>query len=182
MRAEARAPLLSSLLDFPMMNGWMKSNRTLLVVLSLCIASAACAASDASTQALALYKAIQKQNWKALYYLAQFSPAIQKQLPGADEFAKQVAQGVRSSGNAAVVDTLFKGMKNIRVGTAAVSGNKATVPTAVTVNLNGKVMPFKGLARMIKSNGAWKWDLTGTDDAQKATSVAIQELIGKPVK
>lgn len=160
----------------------MKVNRlffALLLTLSFAFASAA---QDAQSQALKLYRSIQREDWKQLYYLAAFSPNIRKHLGTPEAFAADVAKGIGQSENAKIVHQLFSGMKNIVVGKATVTGNKATAPTSSDVTLNGQKVHFKGLARMIKDGGVWKWDLSYTDDVQTATSNAIQELLGKPSK
>ncbi len=134
-----------------------------------------------SSQALALYKSLKNQDWRALYFLAEFSPAVKKQLPGPDKFATEVKEGIDNSGGAADVDMIFKNMSDIQVGEAVVKGGRATVPTSSKITLKGKIIIFKGAARMINAAGIWKWDLTFTNDPEKATSTAMQELIGKPV-
>src|SRR5579862_8084061 len=160
--------------------GTMKVNRLLVPVLLVLGVSWAAAQSEPGAQALALYKAIQKQSWKDLYYLAAYSPSIKKQLPPADEFAAQVKKGIEQTGNAKAVDMLFNNMSNIKVGRATVTGNHATVPTSSDVAISGKTIHFVGAAKMVKDGDAWKWDLSTSTDLQKATASAMTELIGKP--
>ena len=81
---------------------------------------------------------------------------------------------------AAVNSVKFAAKSGAKVGKAVVKGSKANVPTSCKITMDAKTIPFKGNARMIKKGGTWKWDLTFTDDAEKATSTALMELIGKP--
>ena len=110
----------------------MKASRTSLAILFVLAAAFGFGASDPGKRALELYKSIQAQNWKKLYDLAQFAPAIQKQLTDPDKFAKDFQKGIDSSGGAATVNMLFRGMKNIMVGKASVSGNKASEKGSVS--------------------------------------------------
>ncbi len=153
------------------------------IAIVLCAISAiANAASDAASQARALYTAIHKQDWHALYYLASFSPAIKKQLEGPDKFAADVKSGIDQGGNTKVVNDLFNSIRNIKVGAPAVKGTKATVPTSADITVNGRTLHFNGFAKMINDGGTWKWDLSYTDDVEKATANSLQQLIGKPAK
>jgi hypothetical protein len=158
----------------------MKASRLIFALLFASVAVFAHAASDARSQALALYRALQKENWRALYYLAAFSPKIKGTLHGPDQFAADVQKGINQSDTNGMVHKLFQGMKHIKVGPATVHGNKATAPTSADITFNGQTAHFKGLAKMIKDGGIWKWDLSYTDDVEKATSDSIQELLGKP--
>jgi len=138
--------------------------------------------SDPRSDALTLYKILQKQDWKSLYHAAAFSDKVAKTMPSSPaKFAEDVQKGIDNSGGREAVDKLFAGMSNMAVGKAAITGSKADVPTSCDIELQGKTLHFKGHARMIKRGAAWKWDLTSTDNVEKATSSALQELIGKPV-
>jgi hypothetical protein len=158
----------------------MRLNRLFLAVLLLGTASFASAGSTPESQALALYTAIHKQNWKALYYLAAFSPTIKKSLPTPDKFASDVQMGIDQGGNAKVVKDLFDSMKNIRVGKAKITGNKASVPTSADLTVGGTTKHFVGVANMIKEGKVWKWDLSYTNNVEQATSESLQKLIGAP--
>jgi len=139
------------------------------------------AASSPKAEALKLYTAIKNQDWKALYFIILFSPKVRAEMPDdADGFAKGVANGIRESDPDGVVDKLFKSISDITIGEPVVKGNSSDVPTSANLTVNGKVFRVKGNAHMIKDKDVWKWDLTFTDDAQQATSVSIQALLGKP--
>ena len=138
--------------------------------------------SDVQQQALAVFKIVQKQDWKGLYRVAAFSPKVAKSLPTDPAvFAAQVKQGIQGSGNKAKVDEVFAGMSDLAVGKPQVMGKKADVPTSCKIKMNDKTITFKGVIHMIKQGAAWKWDMTGSDDPGTATSEAFQSLIGKPV-
>src|ERR1051325_2520445 len=97
-----------------------------------------------------------------------------------DKFAADVEKGIVQSGGKEAIAKLCGGMSDVAVGKSVVNGAKANVPTKCKITIEGKTLQFKGNARMIKKGGAWKWDLTFEEDPQKATSMALQELIGKP--
>ncbi|HTQ10836.1 MAG TPA: caspase family protein [Fimbriimonadaceae bacterium] len=137
-------------------------------------------AAECQSQALALYQAMQKQDWKALYHLAAFSPEITKILPGEDEFAKQVSDGIDEGGNRDSTNQLFAAMSDLAVGSATIQGDKATVPTTMVLAINGQTKHFHGVAKMVRSGKTWKWDLTTTNNLEKATTDAMTALIGKP--
>ncbi len=116
-----------------------------------------------------------------MFFIVKFSPKVQADMPDdPDVFATGLAQGIRDSDPEGVVDKLFKSITDIMIGEPVVNGNNAEVPTAANLTINGKVVHFKGTAHLVQDKNVWKWDLTATDDAQKATSQGIQELIGKP--
>jgi hypothetical protein len=158
----------------------MRLNRLFLAALLVSTASFAAAGSTPESQALALYTAIHKQNWKALYYLASFSSTVKKSLPSPNKFASDVQAGIDAGGNAKVVKDLFSSMRNIRTGKAKITGNHATVPTSADLSVQGKTKHFTGVATMIRDGGVWKWDLSYTDNVEQATAQSLQKLIGTP--
>lgn len=137
--------------------------------------------SDPKAQALKIMQVFHKEDWKGLYSLIAFSPSTKKSLPGRDKFAADVKTGMDSSSSAAIVHELFASMKNISVGEASVHGQKASVPTACTVTVQGHTKKFKGEAHLAKDDGVWKLDLSGNEDLATQTSKAVQDLLGKPV-
>src|SRR6185436_12391071 len=91
--------------------------------------------SDPRDSALALYKILQKQDWKSLYHAAAFSPKVAKSMPASPtKFAEDVAKGIDTSGGREAVDKLFAGMSNMAVGKAPIKGNKADVPTSCKID------------------------------------------------
>ena len=159
----------------------MKARGIALSVL-LAISTIASAASDPVAQAKKLYFAIHKQDWHALYFLAAFSPAVKKQLKGADKFAADVQKGFTSSKDSDSVKKLLDSISNIRVGAATIKGSTAQVPTKADIIVGGKKMHFGGIANMINDHGTWKWDLSYTDNVESATAQQIQKLLGGRVK
>lgn len=138
-------------------------------------------AAGPKAQALKLYLVMQKQDWRALYFLIALSPNAKKDLPDdADAFAAGVRKGISDSDGQKVLDDLFNNMSDIAVGDPVMNGEKADVPTSCKITFNGKQLSFKGDAHMIKDQNIWKWDLTSSDDLQAATSTETQALIGKP--
>jgi len=140
------------------------------------------AASDPKAQALKLYLAIQKQDWRSMYFLTLFSETVRKQMPDdADAFATGVRTGINGQPDGQkTLDDLLNNLSEIEVAEPVVSGNKADVPTSAKFTLNGRVVTFKGTAHMIKDREIWKWDLTFSDDTKAATEQALLALIGKP--
>ncbi len=135
---------------------------------------------DPKAQALRIYHVMQRQDWKGLYDVAQFSAAIVKKLPSAEVFAGQVQEGIDKSGNKAQVDQVFNNMSDIAVEDAVVKGNYATVPTSSKITINGRAVQFHGTANLIRVGDDWKWDLTSSDDPETATQTALTALLGKP--
>jgi len=140
------------------------------------------ATSDPKAQTLKLYLAIQKQDWKSMYFLTLFSTNVRKQMPDdADAFAEGVRRGISSDEDGQkTVNDVLDNLSNITVGDPVVSGDKADVPTSARLAINGRVLVFKGIAHMIKDSEVWKWDLTFSDDTKAATEQAMLALIGKP--
>src|SRR5881296_765805 len=98
------------------------------------------ATSDLQTQALKLYLAIQKQDWKSMYLLTLFSDNVRKQMPDdADAFAEDVRRGISSEkdGQKTVSDVLDN-LSDLAVGEPLVSGDKADVPTSSKLAINGR--------------------------------------------
>lgn len=152
-----------------------------VLVVSASAAPQASTASSPKAAALNLYNVIKNQDWKALYYITIFSAKVRADLPDdADQFASGIAKGIKDSDPDGVVDKLFRSISDITIGEPVMNGNSADVPTAANLTVSGKVIRFKGTAHMAKEKDVWKWDLSFTDDPQQATSVGIQNLLGKP--
>lgn len=135
---------------------------------------------DAKAQALKIYNAMQRHDWKAIFQLSAFSPVLAKSL-GNDSgaAAKAIGNAVGSDPDGKkVFDAVTKSMSDVAVGEPMIMGDKANVPTTSTAKLDGKDVKFRGLARLIKSDGIWKWDLTSSDDIETATAEALTELLG----
>lgn len=135
---------------------------------------------DAKAQALKIYKAMQRHDWKEIFQLSAFSPVLTKSLGSdANAGAKAIGNAVGSDPDGKkVFDAVTKSMSDVAVGEPIIMGDKANVPTTSTAKLDGKDVKFRGLARLIKSGGVWKWDLTSSDDIETATAEALTELLG----
>ena len=70
----------------------------------------------------------------------------------------------------------------ITVGTAIIENDSAYVATSCTISVETQKIRFIGIAKLIKKSGAWKWDLTFSDNAEKATELRFTQIIGDPVK
>ena len=139
--------------------------------------------SDPKAQALKLYLAIQKQDWKSMFVLTLFSPNVRKEMgTDADAFATGVRTGINSEKDGQkTIDDLLNNLSEITVADPVINGDKADVPTSAKLTINGTPVVFKGTAHMIKDKDAWKWDLTFSDDTKAATEQALLALIGKPI-
>jgi len=138
--------------------------------------------SDPKAEALKLYLAIQKQDWKTMYFLTLFSPNVRKEMPDdADAFATGVRAGINSEKDGQkTIDDLLNNLSEITVLDPVMTADKADVPTSAKLTVNGRTVFFKGTAHMIKDRDVWKWDLTFSDDTKTATEQALLALIGKP--
>jgi hypothetical protein len=130
-----------------------------------------------------LYQAIQKQDWKTMFYLTKFSEAGTKGVGNdPDGFARGIKQSIDKDPKARKsLDALFGAMSNLAVGTPTIRGKHADVPTSATVTAPDRKVDYKGIAHLIDDNGVWKWDLTATDDVDAATNKGMTELLGKAV-
>jgi hypothetical protein len=131
--------------------------------------------------ALITFRILQQQDWKALYSACAFSETVAESLPKTpQEFADEVTRGIVTSGGKDKLDQFLGGMKDLAVGEPQVTGDLASVPTSFTITLNEKVFHFRGIARLVRRQHAWLWDLSFSDDVQKATEKAFSEMLGKP--
>jgi hypothetical protein len=138
--------------------------------------------SDPGAQALKLYLAIQKQDWRSMYLLTLFSEKVRNEMPDdPDAFATGVRAGINGEKDGQkTLDDLLNNLSEIEVAEPVISGDKADVPTSAKLTLNGRMVPFKGVAHMIRYKDVWKWDLSFSDDTRTATEQALLALIGKP--
>ena len=139
-------------------------------------------AADAKAQALKIYKAIQRQDWKEMFILSKYAPAAEKAFGSdVDAIAADIRKGIESDPEGKkVLDALTKNMADISVGEPTLNGDTAEVPTSSTVKLSGKVVTLRGVAKLIRSGSSWKWDMTFTDDIETATAQAMTDLLGTP--
>jgi len=141
-------------------------------------------AATPEAQALKVYQAVREQNYLAMYSLFAFSPKNKATLTTPEQFAADTKKGYESSFKTkeeqAVTDAIFKSITGIMVGEAVVTGDKAVVPVSAKVTANGLTRLFKGQVFLCLDEGAWKLDLTFTDDAEQATAQRVTELFGKP--
>jgi hypothetical protein len=138
----------------------------------------------AQSQALKLYQAIQKQDWKAMFYLTKFSEVGAKGVgTDSDLFAKETKKTIDDDPLARKnLDTLLGGLSNLAVGTPIIKGNRADVPASATLTTAGKKIQYQGVVHLIDDKGVWKWDLAGTDDVGAAINKGLTEMLGKPTK
>jgi len=134
----------------------------------------------ARSQVTALFKIFKSRDWKGLYAISEFSPAVKKVMTDPDAFAVQFNKGLTENDPNNAFGKLFDGMTDIVAGQAIVEGNVAFVSTSCKVTIEGKALTFVGLARLLKVDSAWKWDLAFTDDTEKTTEVRLAQLLGKP--
>lgn len=130
---------------------------------------------DPKQQALSIYTAIAKQDWKGLYPFLALSEEDLKQMPDADTFAQKTQQAINSNPVGKMGMEALKGIKDIQVGEPTINGDKADVPTSATLTFMGQSIKMKGTAHLIQSDGEWKMATGG----QQAMQVG-QDLIGKP--
>ena len=155
-----------------------------LVALALAV-SVVSSAQDKDSEAvqarvLSLMKVFKNADWKGLYSLVEMSPKVKAQLTGADDFGRDVAKGIRDSDPKDELGKLLRGLSGLAVGRPIIEKNYAYVPTTCVLTLGDYKGTLLGVAKMVKVDGVWKWDLAFTDDPQAATSKRTEELLGGP--
>lgn len=139
-------------------------------------------ADAAKAQALNLFKIYRARDWKGLYDNVAFSPAVTKTLSNRDDFASAFDKGLKAGDPNNDFGKLMDNMSDISVGFAVIEGDKAYVATSCTISVDAQKVKFLGIAKLIKVGDAWKWDLTFTDDSEKATELRFTQIIGDPAK
>ncbi len=155
----------------------------LLVLLLTCFAWAPAQDKDgdaARAQVTALFKVFKSRDWKGLFAITEFSPAVKKVTTDPDAFAAEVAKSIKESDPGDAFGKIFDGISDIIAGQAIIEGNMAYVATSCRAKVEDQTVTFVGLAKLIKVGDAWKWDLAFSDDTDKATELRVTQLIGKP--
>ncbi len=135
----------------------------------------------AKKQVLELLKVLKTQDWKRLYDITEFSPQVAKSVVDRDTFAKGFASGVTKDGKDDTFAKVMASLSEQSAGLVIIEGRSAYVSTTCKIDVSGQNVVLVGIAKLIKVGDAWKWDLTFTDDAEKATSTRTTELLGQPV-
>ena len=138
--------------------------------------------SDPKVQAKSVYVAVVKQDWIAAYDLCAFSPDGKKKYPNAAAFEAESKKGLDTLAANPLYASAMEAMKSsadsITVGEPVVTGDKADVPTAITLNVLGQKLNMKGTAHMVSDGGIWKLDVTG-GTAEEINKVNM-DLVGRP--
>ena len=158
-----------------------------IAILALLAVSALAPAQDedrdaAKSQALKLYNVFKTRDWKTLYDLIAFSPKIAPTVGDQDKFVADFQKGLSEKGGDEALDKLMGNISNIRTGSPILEGDKAYVPTTSVLQIEGQKMRFLGAIKLVKVSSVWKWDLSFSDDLEKATSQRFLELLGAPEK
>ena len=164
------------------------SRRCLLCSLTLALsllcsfASAQSDAEAAGSQVINLFKIFKARDWKALYDVTAFTPEIAKGLRGRDDFAAGFAKGLHEGDPDDSFSKLIDSMSDVFTGLAIVEKDTAVVATSCNLTFDKKKVAFLGIAKLAKVDGKWKWDLTFSNDLQKATAQRFTELFGSPAR
>ena len=165
-----------------------KAQVALMLLLILCLTFVGLGAprQDARTevkaQALKVFQAIQKQDWRTMYYLTRFSVTLTQRIGSdVDGFIKGITKGIDEDPEGRkTTDNVLNGLSNLATGEPVIKGDRADVPTSSTMTLNGRATVFHGVAHMLRDGNTWKWDLTFTDNPGEATEKGLGDLLGKP--
>jgi hypothetical protein len=136
---------------------------------------------SAKKQVLELLKVLKNQDWKRLYDITEFSSLVARGLVDRDAFAKGFASGITKDGKDDTFAKVMASLSEQSAGLVIIEGKSAYVSTTCKIDVSGQKVMLVGIAKLIKVGDAWKWDLTFTDDAEKATSTRTTELLGQPV-
>lgn len=134
----------------------------------------------ARSQVAALFKIIKARDWKGLFAIAEFSPKVKAAMTDPVSFADEVTKSIAQNDPTDEFGKLFNNLSDIIEGQAIVDGKSAYVSTTCKAKIDGQTATFVGLAKMIKVGDAWKWDLSFTDDTEKATELRVTQLLGRP--
>ena len=140
------------------------------------------ARTQVRAQTLKVFQALQKQDWITLTALTRFSVTLGKIISGDTEaYLKGIVEGIdKDPEGRKTVDRVLNGLSEIAVGEPIIKGDRADVPTSSILTIDGKRVPFRGLAHMIKDGDVWKWDLTDSDDPGAVFEKGMGDLLGKP--
>ncbi len=135
-----------------------------------------------AAQALKIYQSVRDQDYRAMYYLLAVTAKGKTGLGTQDEFARDMKKGYddgfKTPEEKAASDRFFASLSDIMIGEPVITGNKAVVSTSAKAIVNDQVFSFKGVAYLILDDGAWKLDLTFDEDAGKAMTQRLTELLG----
>ena len=137
-------------------------------------------ADAARDQTLKLFQIFKDRDWKTLFDVIQMSPVVAKTLTNRDEFAASFDKGLKDGDPDNAFSKLVDTMSDVKVGTAVIEGNVAYVATSCKVKIDDSTVQFLGVAKLVKTGDTWKWDLSFTDQPDKATEQRFTELFGVP--
>ncbi len=136
---------------------------------------------SAKKQVIELFRVFKTQDWKRLYDISMFSPAVSKTIKDRETFAVDFAKGVTNGGKDDTFTKVMSTLSETSVGLVIIEGKSAYVSTSCKIAVSGQKVPLVGIAKLIKVGETWKWDLSFTDDAEKAASTRTTEFLGQPV-
>jgi hypothetical protein len=169
----------------------MKSTRpyrlAIFLVAAFLVSSLAFAQADKDTQAARdttqkLFTVFKNKDWHTLFDIIQLSPTLSKSMTDRDAFATAFDKGLKEGDPNNEFDKLVGTMDNVSIGAAIIEDKNAYVSTTCTVKVEGQSVRFVGIAKLVKVAGAWRWDLSFTDDADKASETRFTQLLGEPSK
>lgn len=133
-------------------------------------------------QAILALSAFAKKDWKAAYDLISLGEAGKKQFPDPEAFGKQANKIFQSYENnpltKSFIENLSQAADHATAGEPIISGDKAEVPTSMTVSGGNADVQVVGKAHMINQGGLWKLDMTS--ESQTNRDKTARDLIGKP--
>ncbi len=160
--------------------------RTALLALLVAVSGLAIAQNKETeavqTRVQQLFTVLKGKDWKGLYHVTEFSSTVKKSLTTDEAFAKDVETGIKESDPDDQVTKLFSELNEFVVGQVIVEGSTAYAATSCKLTVEGQTVTLLGVAKMVRSGGEWRWDLSFTDDVSKATETRLVELLGKPGK
>jgi hypothetical protein len=155
-----------------------------LLLFAAAVAMAAPAHADGDTdavksQVLRLYKDFKGRDWKDIYDVIGLAKGVS--MGTREQFAADFDQGIKQGDPGDMFSKLIDGMADVQIGAVMIEGEYAYVPTYCSVTIDGSKARLMGIAKMRKVDGTWRWDLTFTDDTEKAAAARTQQLFGEPV-
>ncbi len=135
-----------------------------------------------AAQTLKIYQSVRDQDYRAMYYLLAVTAKGKTGFGTQDEFARDMKKGYedgfKTPEEKAASDRFFASLSDFKTGEPVITGNKAVVSTSANAIVDGQVFRFKGQAYLILDEGVWKLDLTFDEDAGKAMTQRLTELLG----
>ncbi len=128
-------------------------------------------------QAIAVFTAMMKQDWKAVYPLIIVSDELKREAPTAEIFARgmsvEMQDGMRANQKIAYGSEIMKTITDVHADDAIIDGDKADVPIYFWMTKMHMRYEMKGSVRLINESGIWKCDMYAENCAEN--------LMGRPV-